>query len=209
MHANADIDRLSAYACQMVRVTLLMTLASCGTSVIASTPRQITYDHADKDELTDLSVKAQAYCEKYNRDAQRADSDDGNEMTFHCIDRPAEPVTVAVPEPAPRPTQPRKIIEGDAPVVCIANDGKAINYGGCFMTVEACEKFRAMNPTSTPCEQRDSAACFNSTSAVSGGRSAVCFQTIAACEQVLTAERSNPDMTALSSQCGIYRQRKE
>lgn len=104
--------------------------------------------------------------------------------------------------------RPRDVVEGDTPMVCVLQTGKTINFGACFTTQLACDRFREANRDSSPCRELPGASCYNATITTVGQRRPVCFPTIVACEQVLDAERSSPDVSELSERCGIYRMRQ-
>lgn len=68
----------------------LFALAGCQSTEMASTPRSIIFDGVSRETIADTTVKAQAHCEKFGRDAEFVpdDNPDGRSQ-FKCVDRPA------------------------------------------------------------------------------------------------------------------------
>lgn len=145
-------------------------------------------------------------------DAEVASVNAADDARFECgarQERKAERRKDVEQEATAKADRPRVIVEDDYPMICTLTKNVAgLDLGACFDNALSCDRFREIHVGSTPCRETTGAACYNSTTIVTGQRRPICFPTIAACEEVLAAERTSPDVTDLSDRCGIYRMRQ-
>ena len=99
---------------------------------------------------------------------------------------------------------------GDQPLFCSLLKSNAA-IGACYQTEDECRHFRDFNPdtrdTKTECSPRTAAACFNATRVLDGKRLLFCQASVKDCESLRSERLNDPDFTALTTRCGIYRMR--
>ena len=189
---------------------LLVPLAACGPSIVASAPGSVTVDRVSRSNIGQANELAQNECSSYGKDAEMSsigslgdnrNADpvfDGNNKTviYRCVDRGS-----AVKPAAATPANPdeRKTVTGSKPLFCAPT---AVDVGLCFLDEEACRQ-EVENNHAAGCEPRNAGSCFTTTKTLDHSKLTICAISIKDCEARRQTYTADADYTA--SACGVYR----